>query len=137
MSKQFYHQAQTAVAQVQQAKGWQDKYRVIMLLGKALPELPEELKQDSHKVAGCESDAWLVATNHQGHWAFQFDADARIIKGVVGMLLSSIEGKPTSDIKPAELIDLFTSLGLSQGLSPSRSNGVHAVIEKIRELTGV
>lgn len=136
MMSNMYEQAQAAITQVQQAKGWQDKYRLIMLLGKVVPELPAELKQDQHLVEGCESAAWLVATEHQGRWSFQFDADARIIKGVVAMLLSSIEGKVSAEIQHLALIDLFNSLGLSQGLSPSRSNGVHAVIEKIRALTG-
>jgi len=131
----MYEQAKAAITQVQQAKGWQDKYRVIMLLGKVVPELPAELKQDQHLVEGCESAAWLVASQHNGYWSFQFDADARIIKGVVAMLLSSIEGKVSAEIQHHELINLFNSLGLSQGLSPSRSNGVHAVIEKVRDLT--
>ena len=135
MISSMYEQAKAAITQVQQAKGWQDKYRVIMLLGKVVPELPAELKQDQHLVEGCESAAWLVASQHNGYWSFQFDADARIIKGVVAMLLSSIEGKVSAEIQHHELINLFNSLGLSQGLSPSRSNGVHAVIEKVRDLT--
>lgn len=135
MISSVYEQAKAAITQVQQAKSWQDKYRVIMLLGKVVPELPAELKQDQHLVEGCESAAWLVASQHNGYWSFQFDADARIIKGVVAMLLSSIEGKVSAEIQHHELINLFNSLGLSQGLSPSRSNGVHAVIEKIRDLT--
>lgn len=135
MISSVYEQAKAAITQVQQAKGWQDKYRVIMLLGKVVPELPAELKQDQHLVEGCESAAWLVASQHNGYWSFQFDADARIIKGVVAMLLSSIEGKVSAEIQHHELINLFNSLGLSQGLSPSRSNGVHAVIEKVRDLT--
>lgn len=135
MTANMQEQAQAAVTQVQQAKGWQDKYRVIMLLGKMVPDLPADLKQDQYIVEGCESSAWLIATQHDGCWSFRFDADARIIKGVVAMLLSSIEGKTSAEIQHLELVNLFNSFGLSQGLSPSRSNGVHAVIENIRALT--
>lgn len=131
----LYQQARLVIPQVQQAKGWQDKYRLIMQLGKLETDFPEHCRDDRFKIDGCETDAWLVASIEHSHWHFRFDADARIIKGIVAMLLSEIDGKCTADLTAFNLEALFMSFGLTQGLSPSRNNGVYAVIEKIRQLT--
>lgn len=131
----FYQHAATVFADVQQAKGWQDKYRLLMLLGKDMPALDTGLLRDDAKVDGCESEAWLIAVPQaDGRWCFYFDADARIIKGTIALLLSALQHKTSSQIQTLDLAQLFESLGLAQGLSPSRSNGVHAVIQKIHTL---
>jgi len=131
----FYLHAATLLADVQQATGWQDKYRLLMVLGKDMPTLDANLRNDTTRVDGCESEAWLVS--HQqadGRWSFNFDADARIIKGTIALLLSQLQQKTSCEIQQLDIKALFESLGLAQGLSPSRSNGVHAVIEKIHAL---
>lgn len=131
----FYLHAATLLADVQQAKGWQDKYRLLMLLGKEMPTLDADWRNDATRVEGCESEAWLVSYQQaDGRWSFYFDADARIIKGTIALLLSQLQQKTSCEIQQLDIKGLFESLGLAQGLSPSRSNGVHAVIEKIHAL---
>lgn len=131
----FYQQALTAITSVQQAHNWQEKYRVVMLLGKAMPALDPTLCTDDWRVDGCESQAWLIATRAEDDtWFFHFDADARIIKGTIALLLAPLQHQPTSTILQMDLAQQYQGLGLTQGLSPSRSNGVHAVIAQIQRV---
>jgi cysteine desulfuration protein SufE len=119
-----------------QTRDWQNKYRILMLAGKALPALPEHFKRDELRISGCESAAWLVhqCDGELHYWAF--DSDARIIKGVVLALLTQLNGRSQPDLLTVDLNLLFRQLGLQQGLSPSRGNGVQAVLVAIRQHLG-
>ncbi len=119
--------------EVGQQRDWQQKYRLLMQLGKALPPLPDALKRDELLVAGCESAAWLCHQQQDGRHFWGFDSDARIIKGVITALLSQLNGQPTEQLKAIDLNALYQQLGLAQGLSPSRSNGVAAVIRRLQQ----
>ncbi len=119
--------------EVGQQRDWQQKYRLLMQLGKALPPLPDALKRDELLVAGCESAAWLCHQQQDDRHFWGFDSEARIIKGVITVLLSQLNGQPTEQLKAIDLNALYQQLGLAQGLSPSRSNGVAAVIRRIQQ----
>lgn len=116
-----------------QSRDWQQKYRLLMQLGKTLPPLPDALKRDELLVAGCESAAWLCHQLQDGRHYWGFDSEARIIKGVITALLSQLNGLAREDLTGLDLEALYQQLGLAQGLSPSRNNGVAAVIRQLQQ----
>lgn len=113
--------------------GWQNKYRQLILLGKKLPELAAEHKTAANQIHGCESQAWLTFStdNHDRLW-FALDSDARIVKGLMAVLLAAVNGKTRAEIAAFDLDDYFSKLGFMQQLSPSRGNGLKAVIAAIK-----
>ena len=133
LQKQFIENSNALYHDICQSRDWQYKYRLLMLAGKALPALPSHIKRDELLINGCESAAWLV---HQSdgelhYWAF--DSDARIIKGVVLALLSQLNGHSRQVLLTVDPKILYQQLGLQQGLSPSRANGVQAVLTTISQ----
>lgn len=142
---EFYQHATTQWPLVLEAKGWQDKYRLLMLLGKAMPALEPAFKPESAKVDGCETEAWLLLM--QGaNWQqatlvttfnptepcwFSFETEPRVIKGVVALLLCELQGQVPTAAWAFALETRLNQLNVAQGISPSRSNGLHAVIRKI------
>lgn len=115
----------------QQAANWQERYRQIMLLGKDLPSLATAFRLDEAKVNGCESDAWLYHTMQNGKHYYLADSDARIVKGLIGLLLAACHGKTTEEINQFDAEHYFKQLGLAGQLSPSRTNGLHALAKAI------
>lgn len=130
----FISAQQAIFAEVAQQRDWQQKYRLLMQLGKALPPLPDALKRDELLVTGCESAAWLCHQQQSGQHYWGFDSDARIIKGVITALLSQLNGLNADELKAIDIHALYQQLGLAQGLSPSRSNGVAAVLLRIQQV---
>ena len=115
------------------ARGWEAKYRQIMLLGKSLPALEQADKIDNHLVKGCESQAWLyMATDSEGRCHFAADSDARIVKGLLVIVLSAYQGKTLQQIGEFDIEHYFGQLDLLKHLSPSRANGIHAVVKSIQ-----
>ncbi|MFT5164665.1 MAG: cysteine desulfuration protein SufE [Alteromonadaceae bacterium] len=120
------------IALFDQARGWEAKYRQIMLLGKQLPALDEQYKQDSAKVKGCESQVWLHhEIDEQGLYHFAADSDARIIKGLVIVILAAYNQLTAKQIKQFDIEAYFAQLDLLKHLSPSRSNGIHAIVRSV------
>ncbi|WP_337880578.1 SufE family protein [Rheinheimera sp.] len=122
---------------LQQSNDWQAKYRSLMQLGKLLPALPDELKRDELKVQGCESQFWLVhhkdAVTQRHYWAF--DSDARIIKGLACVLLCQLNGQTSGELKFDLAAQQLAQLQLAQNLSPSRNNGLYAVLHRVKQQT--
>jgi len=119
--------AATLLARFEQAPNWQERYRQIMLLGKELPCLTNELRLESAQVKGCESDAWLYHIEQDGKHYYLADSDTRIVKGLIGLLLSACHGKTQNQILAFDPAMYFKQLGLEGQLSPSRTNGLHAL----------
>ncbi len=116
--------------------GWHNRHREIMLLSKKLPRLAKHDRNEQSLIHGCESLAWLVATqDEQGAFYFQADSDARIIRGLLVIVLAAFNGKTAEKIQHFDIEEYFTALGLMQQLSPSRGNGILAIVEKIKALT--
>lgn len=130
---EFIQSQQGIATEIASQRDWQQKYRMLMQLGKALPPLPQTLKRDELLVAGCESAAWLCHQQLEGRHYWGFDSDARIIKGVITALLSQLNGLATDEMHAIDLNGLYQQLGLAQGLSPSRSNGVAAVMKRLKQ----
>ncbi|QDK37758.1 SufE family protein [Bdellovibrio sp. NC01] len=111
---------------------WEDRYKKIIEMGKALPEMPESLKTEANAVKGCQSQVWLHASlNDQGQMIIQGDSDALIVKGLVALLLSVYSGGA-----PAEVLatppEFLKALGFEGNLSPSRANGLHSMLKQIK-----
>ncbi len=116
-------------------KGWDSRHREIMLLGKKLPRLDKALRNDNTLISGCESLAWLKAESCiQGVYAFTGDSDAKIIRGLLVIVLAAFNNKTAEQIHQFNINGYFETLGLMQHLSPSRGNGVLAIVEKIKAI---
>jgi cysteine desulfuration protein SufE len=117
---------------------WDDRYRYVIELGKALPPLPAADHIDRNKVQGCASQVWLVSEqkpskNGSGPvLEFQGDSDAHIVKGLIAILFALYSGRPARAILETDAIQLFERLGLKEHLTPQRSNGFRSMVERIR-----
>ncbi|WP_305403218.1 cysteine desulfurase sulfur acceptor subunit CsdE [Photobacterium leiognathi] len=122
------------VAQMQTASGWEDRYRAVIQLGKKLPVMAEEDKDEQLKVSGCESQVWLRHQQVDDRFYFQADSDARIVRGLITLVLAAYHGKTSTEIREFDIDGYFDSLGLITHLSPSRGNGLKAIVEQIKQL---
>lgn len=118
-----------------QCPGWEQRARLLMQWGERLAALSEEERQESHRVHGCDSQVWLVGACSDGHWQFRAASDARLIRGLLAVLLARVNGLDGDELQGVDLADWFNQLGLARQLSPSRSNGLNAVLQRMRELT--
>ncbi|WP_057831740.1 SufS family cysteine desulfurase [Colwellia sp. TT2012] len=116
-------------------KGWDSRHREIMLLGKKLPRMEKSLRDDETLISGCESLAWLkVEQDSQGYYSFKADSDAKIIRGLLVIVLSALNHKTAQQIHKVNINKYFETMGLMQHLSPSRGNGLLAIVDKIKLL---
>ncbi|MEE4663143.1 SufE family protein [Pseudomonas alliivorans] len=127
--------ARTALDIFSQQQGWEQRARLLMQWGDRLPPLSDDEKSDEHLVHGCESKVWLTSEVSAGHWQFRASSDARLIRGLVALLLARVNGLSAEELQAVDLPDWFSQLGLSRQLSPSRSNGLNAVLQKMQTLT--
>lgn len=111
---------------------WEDRYRYIIDLGKSLPTLAEEYKTEEHLIKGCQSQVWMHAENQQGQLHFAVDSDAHIVRGLLGVVLSAYNGKTAQQVLNFDIEDYFSKLDLLQHLSPTRGNGLQAMVKSIR-----
>lgn len=127
-------QARQALEAFEQSKGWEQRARLLMQWGERLEPLDDAEKTDANRVHGCESLVWLVAEHVDGLWRFKASSDARLLRGLLALLLVRVQGLPSEELVGLDLRDWFTQLGLERQLSPSRSNGLHAVLQRMAEL---
>jgi cysteine desulfuration protein SufE len=116
---------------------WEDRYRYVIELGRALPPLDDALKTEATKVRGCASQVWLVSrTDGTGgpsaRLLFSGDSDALIVRGLIAILLAAIDGKSAGEIGAMDVPGTFAALGLKENLTPQRSNGLASMIERVR-----
>lgn len=124
------------VANLEFLDDWEERYRYVIELGRMLPELPEEAHSEANKVHGCASQVWLE-TRTRAHGDdpvldFRGDSDAHIVRGLVALLIALYSGKHASEIARTDAVAVFDQLGLREHLTPQRSNGVRAMVERIR-----
>jgi len=119
---------------IKKAPVWQQKYREIMLLGKTLPVLPDILKTDDALVPGCESKVWMFVEFDMSENTLVVigDSDTRIVKGLLALILALYNGLTPEKIVTINAYDEFEKLGLISHLSPSRGNGIKAMVERIQ-----
>jgi cysteine desulfuration protein SufE len=128
-------EAQTALETFNGSLSWEQRARLLMQWGDRLPAMSDQEKTDERLVDGCESKVWLVGDVVDGHWQFRAASDARLIRGLVALLLARVNGLSSQALQEVDLVEWFTQLGLSRQLSASRSNGLNAVLQKMRQLT--
>ncbi|MBO9552064.1 SufE family protein [Pseudomonas sp.] len=126
--------AREALESFEQARGWEQRARLLMQWGDRLEPLSEAEKSESNRVHGCESLVWLVAELDEGQWHFKASSDARLLRGLLALLLARVQGLASGELAGLDLREWFTQLGLERQLSPSRSNGLHAVLLRMAEL---
>jgi cysteine desulfuration protein SufE len=121
------------ISQFPESLDWEEKYKKIIELGKKLKPLPEEHKQEKNIIKGCQSQVWLVAEldKDKGVIRFQGDSDALIVKGLVALLISVYDGEKPSDILNSQIYFLEKT-GLKSHLTPSRANGLMAMVQQIK-----
>ncbi|WP_174634770.1 cysteine desulfurase sulfur acceptor subunit CsdE [Yersinia thracica] len=111
---------------------WEDRYRQLILLAKQLPPLPESLKQNELELTGCENRVWL---GHEclpdGRLHFYGDSEGRIVRGLLAVILTAVEGKTPQQILAEDPLALFDQLGLRQQLSTSRASGLQALAQGV------
>lgn len=110
---------------------WMDKYALIIDMGNSLPPIDERLKTPENIIEGCQSRVWVAADYVDGCINFTADSDAIIVKGIISMLLRVLSGQTPSDILDAELY-FIDEIGLREHLSPTRSNGLLAMVKQIK-----
>lgn len=110
---------------------WSEKYAYIIENGKSLAAMPEDLKVEENKLHGCQSQVWITAEYADGKVHFQADSDALIVKGLVALLLQVYNDQTPSDIIDVNP-DFIEQIGMNQHLSPTRSNGLVAMVKQIK-----
>ncbi len=112
---------------------WEQRYRYVIDLGRSLPPLDQTQYIDANKVRGCASQVWLVASRDvDGSVTFRGDSDAHIVRGLIAILLELFSGRAPAEILDFDARAAFASLGLTGALSAQRSNGLFAMVERIR-----
>ncbi|MBT9383629.1 SufE family protein [Pseudooceanicola sp. CBS1P-1] len=112
---------------------WEDRYRYVIDLGKAMDPLPEALKVPATKVDGCASQVWLHPRPEKGTFYFDGESDAMIVRGLIAVLRALYNGTPMADLPKVDAKAELSRLSLEDNLSSQRSNGLRAMIERIRE----
>lgn len=110
---------------------WMDRYAYIIDLGNALPPIDEKFKTPSHLIEGCQSRVWLNAEEVEGRVLYTADSDAIIVKGIISLLIKVLNDHSPDEILAADL-RFIDEIGLSEHLSPTRSNGLVAMVKQMR-----
>lgn len=113
---------------------WEDRYRYVIDAGKAMEPLDEALKVPTTKVDGCASQVWLHPRIEGGVFTFDGDSDAMIVRGLIAVLRALYNGLPVAEVPRVDAGGELARLGLNEHLSSQRSNGLRAMVERIRSV---
>ncbi|MEO1640076.1 MAG: SufE family protein [Pseudomonadota bacterium] len=112
---------------------WEDRYRHVIDMGKAMDPLEDALRVPATKVDGCASQVWLVPKIEDGSFTFRGDSDAMIVRGLIAVLRALYDGETVEQVGKIDAGAELGRLGLNDHLSAQRSNGLRAMVERIRE----
>lgn len=116
---------------------WEERYRYVIELGRALPPGDDGLQTEANRVHGCASQVWLdLGVDRSGsepRLAVRGDSDAHIVRGLVALMVALFDGKTPADAARTDAFALYTELGLAEHLTPQRSNGVRAMADRIHK----
>jgi cysteine desulfuration protein SufE len=112
---------------------WEDRYRHVIELGRAMPPLEDAFKVPAFKVDGCASQVWLRPQIDAGRFDFHGDSDAMIVRGLIAVLHALYSGLPLAEVGRVDAVAELGRLGLNEHLSSQRSNGVRAMVDRIRQ----
>ena len=131
-------QADQLVEDFESFDDWEDRYRLLIDLGRKLPPLDETERNEENRVHGCQSNVWLAAKvdREGGKNAVEFraDSDSSIVRGLIAILRKVYSGRPAEQILTYDVEGLFERLGLNQHLSLGRRNGLYSMVERIKAL---
>ena len=113
---------------------WDDRYRLLIDLGRNLPVMPDALKTEATRVRGCASQVWLHPARDGDVLRFAADSDAAIVKGLVALVLMLADGRPPAAIDPQEIRSRLDGLGLAKHLSSNRTQGLASMVARIGDL---
>jgi cysteine desulfuration protein SufE len=111
----------------------EDRYRLLIDLGRQLEPMPDALKTDATKVRGCSASVWVYPTVEQGRLHFLADSNAAITKGIVALVLSAVQDKPASDVARLDVTEALAPFELSKHLSSNRTQGVPNMIALVKQ----
>ena len=132
MSKTIEELQNELIEQFEPFDDWMDRYQLIIEMGDELPQITEQEKKDENLIEGCQSRVWIVCEAHDdGTLHFRADSDALIVKGIAAMLLKIYDGHTPSAILNSPLF-FIERLNLTGHLSPTRSNGLSSMIQRIK-----
>ncbi|MDP3523164.1 MAG: SufE family protein [Hoeflea sp.] len=128
---------QTIIDDFEYLDDWEDRYRYVIEIGKALPEMPQAERTDANKVKGCASQVWLVAETEAGDpgdpvMLFRGESDAHIVRGLVAIVLAATSGQKASAVEALDEVELMSRLGLGEHLSTQRANGLRSMVARIK-----
>lgn len=112
---------------------WEDRYRHLIEIGKAMPVMDPSLQTPASKVDGCASQVWIVPTVEDGRFDFIGDSDALIVRGLVAVVHALFAGLPVAEVGRVDATAELRRLGLDEHLSAQRSNGLRAMVARIRD----
>jgi cysteine desulfuration protein SufE len=122
-----------SLAQLRAAQGWQQQYKLIIHWGKRIKVKPE-IRRAEHLIRGCEMPVWLVHEREDEQHYFAFDSDSSVMNGLAVLLLVQVNGKTRTELEGMDLPLALRDLGLEKHLTPSRNNGLGAIIARIQTL---
>lgn len=115
---------------------WEERYLYLIELGEKLPALTETQRVTQHKISGCQSQVWIaMQQDDEGRIWFAGDSDAAIVKGLVALVIALYQGKFPAEIRALDIADIFNQLALSVHLTPSRTQGLNAMVRTILQNT--
>lgn len=113
---------------------WEDRYRYIIDLGRQLPAFPASLQKEEHLVRGCQSQVWLLTRLDNDRLVLAVDSDALIVRGLAAMVLAALNRKTPAEVLDYDMEGYFSELDLLKHLSPTRGNGLRAMVGRIRDI---
>lgn len=114
---------------------WEERYRHVIELGRAMPPMDPALQVPATKVEGCASQVWIMPMIQNGRFDFQGDSDAMIVRGLIAVLHALYSGVPVAQVAQIDAQAELARLGLDEHLSSQRSNGLRAMIQRIRQIS--
>lgn len=115
---------------------WEERYLYLIELGEKLPALTEAQRQPQYKISGCQSQVWIIMQqDEEGRVWFAGDSDAAIVKGLVALVIALYQGKLPAEIRELDIAHIFSELALSVHLTPSRTQGLNAMVRTIIQNT--
>ncbi|MGP9770514.1 SufE family protein [Halomonas sp. 200] len=124
---------QELIEELEMFDNWMDRYQYIIDMGKQLPDFPEACKTAEYKIQGCQSNVWMRHEQQGDTLVFSATSDAAIVSGLIAVLLRIYSERTAAEIRTTEP-HFLADLGLDKHLSPTRSNGLHAMLERIYQV---
>lgn len=124
----------TLQAQFEFVDDWEERYRILISLGKKLPDLPDEARIEENRVLGCQSQVWLIGEQDGDVLRFRADSDAILVRGLIALALLVYDGKTAAEIRDLDALDTFKKMGLGEHLSPTRQSGFASMVKRIHRI---